>query len=159
MTQHERLLACLRYDPENGFWVRLRDGGGRRAGEIAGHLRKDGYRRIGFEGNEYLEHRLAIFCMTSAWPRNEVDHRNLNRADNRWANLREATHSQNRTNTRPTSSSGFKGVTWHRDGKWQAQLGLGKTNIYLGLFDSKEAAHAAYRTAASRLFGEFARTE
>jgi len=37
--------------------------------------------------------------MTGQWPKEYIDHKNRKRDDNRWCNLREATHSQNYVNS------------------------------------------------------------
>lgn len=54
--------------------------------------------------------------MTGQWPKHQIDHRNGNRADNRWENLREATNGQNRQNARVNKNSwtGVKGVSLRR---------------------------------------------
>ena len=60
----------------------------------------------------YYEQRLALLYMTGEWPSEEMDHRSLDKADNRWRNIRRASHSQNKFN-RPklsTNTSGYKGV-------------------------------------------------
>jgi len=58
--------------------------------------------------------------MTRKWPAYAVDHRNLDKGDNRWDNLREATRSQNMANTSlpSTNTSGFKGVIWSKRYKY-----------------------------------------
>lgn len=98
-------------------------------------------------------------------PGMETDHINGNGLDNRRANLRHATASQNRVNSgkprRPDgqpASSRFKGVTWDRArGRWRAKLRhLGCTRN-LGRFTSEAAAARAYDAAARLLWGEFAR--
>ena len=79
--------------------------------------------------------------------------------DNRRQNLRIATHSQNQHNQglRRRNTSGFKGVFLHVPaGKWCAQIGVNGKGIHLGLFDSREEAHAAYCAAAVQFHGEFA---
>jgi hypothetical protein len=84
-----------------------------------------------------------------------MDHKNLNRADDRWSNLREATASQNQANILKKSSntSGAKGVCWRKDSrKWQAQICINGKRRYLGSFDTREAA-AAYAAAAKEHFG------
>jgi hypothetical protein len=89
-----------------------------------------------------------------------VDHINGDPLDNRRANLREATNSQNQMNARKRkgSASALKGVTWNKAvGKWQAQIKRDKRQVYLGLFESETAAHDAYCAAAAELHGEFAR--
>jgi hypothetical protein len=101
-------------------------------------------------------HRLIL----GASPSVHVDHRNGNGLDNRRANLREATPSQNQQNKIRLSrnTSGYRGVTLHkRTGKWQATIGHQRRFLYLGLFATPEEAAKAYDTAALRLFGEFAR--
>lgn len=42
-------------------------------------------------------------------------------------------------------------------GKYQAQIKVNYRSIYLGLFPTARAAHAAYIAAARKYFGEFAR--
>lgn len=91
-----------------------------------------------------------------------VDHRNLNKLDNRRANLRVAdimTNAQNRPRA-SRNSSGYKGVSWHKGGeKWQAYINIDKKRVYLGLFDDVEDAYAVYCEAAIKFHGEFARLD
>ncbi len=89
-----------------------------------------------------------------------VDHINGHRADNRKANLREATRSQSEHNKPKyrNNTSGFKGVSLHKQtGKWSARIWLQGKMRSLGLFDSPESAFEAYRRSANELHGEFAR--
>jgi len=44
-----------------------------------------------------LSHRVAFALMAGRWPERDINHRNGVRNDNRWSNLREATHAQGRT--------------------------------------------------------------
>jgi hypothetical protein len=101
----------------------------------------------------------------------ETDHRNGDGLDNRRANLRVATPSQNSANTgkprRPDGtahSSQYKGVSWDRSrGRWQAKLArldpsIGRTRTFnLGRFDVEVDAARAYDVAALAAWGEFAR--
>jgi hypothetical protein len=155
----ERLRGLLHYDSSTGvFTWRVAAGYRVHAGDVAGRGHHDGYRRIKVMWKEYGAHRLAFLYMTSRWPRNQIDHRNLNRADNRWCNLREATPSQNNSNSRARGMSGVKGAYRHKlTNKWVSEITAGEDRFYLGLFDTKEAAGMAYRAEAERLFGEFAR--
>lgn len=89
----------------------------------------------------------------------EVDHRFGDGLDNRRANLRTATRSQNACN-RPKHSnntSGFKGVVRLPSGRWAAQIGVRRQHFHLGVFTSAEEAARAYDQKATELHGEFAR--
>lgn len=82
--------------------------------------------------------------------------------DNRRSNLRIATPSQNGQNTRIgiDNTSGVKGVHWCKfTNRWRAQIRLNKKTISLGSYklEEKERAAEAYRVAAVKYFGEFAR--
>jgi len=89
-----------------------------------------------------------------------VDHINHDGMDNRSANLRKATHSQNMCNRKKfscASSSKYKGVSWHKGKrKWEATIGLKGRNIHLGRFKSEIEAAKAYDAAAREYHGEFA---
>src|ERR1019366_3934979 len=114
-----RLKEVLRYVPETGLFTWLMKRGSRAAGSVAGTLRSDGYIQIRLDGDAYLGHRLAWFYQTGSWPTPECDHQDLDKTNNRWTNLREATKSQNKANVnRPISNtSGAKGVCWHKKGR------------------------------------------
>lgn len=151
----QRLIALLRYAPDNGSFTWLVQRGQRvRPGDIAGHVGKSGYVEIGIDGCAYYGHRLAFLAMTGKWPEAHVDHINGHRADNRWANLRGADRSVNMQNRRSPSAgnrSGFLGVHAHLSGKFAARIRVGEKNVYLGVFASAEAAHQAYVDAKRRL--------
>jgi hypothetical protein len=61
----------------------------------------------------YLGHRLAWLYMVGVWPDDEIDHWNRDPSDNRFTNLRDATHAKNGFNSgkRSNNSSGRKGVS------------------------------------------------
>jgi len=153
----ERLRELLHYDDETGvfrWWKRVGDE--IRLGEVAGYV------EIHIHGRYYGAHQLAWMHVKGRWCRPMVDHRDGNSTNNRWSNLRRATPSQNTANSRRSrlNTSGYKGVSWYRrSGRWLAVIGKHGRLIYLGLFDTPEAAHAAYVEAARKLFGEFARPD
>lgn len=160
MTDQEQLKMLLKYSPETGVFKWLISNGYHvKVGHVAGTLSKDkGYIRIDVLGKQYPAHRLAWLYMAGEWPKNHVDHKNLSKADNRWDNLRQATPSENKANSkiRPDNTSGFKGVSKFGK-KWKAQCSANGEHTYLGLFDTPELASLAYQSFAAVAQGEFFR--
>lgn len=148
----EALKKRLHYDPESGLWTRFNRPG--RVGTV--HL---GYIFIHICGEKYSAHRLAWFYMTGEWPSNDIDHRDTNRSNNRWINLRLATKSQNGANRHPqrNNHSGIKGVRQMRSGRWEARIRINDKPTYLGRYDTAEEAKTAYLKVALKHFGDFAR--
>lgn len=161
MNLQEQLKMLLEYFPEIGeFRWKIQKGSRALVGSIAGTLCKDkGYIRIDVLGKQYPAHRLAWLYMTGEWPKNHIDHKNLSKVDNRWINLREATPSENKANSkiRPDNTSGFKGVSKFGK-KWKAQCSANGIHTYLGLFDTPELASLAYQSFAAVAQGEFFRS-
>jgi hypothetical protein len=85
-----------------------------------------------------------------------MDHKNRKRADNRWCNLRLASHEENMRNKGVSGDNqlGIKGVYFHRS-RFAARIWKDGRSIHLGLFDTAEEASAAYIAAARELHGEF----
>ena len=90
-----------------------------------------------------------------------VDHVNGDKLDNRRANLRLATNSQNQANRRAVrGASQFKGVCRQRrpasKDVWVARLVVEGRQLHLGSFDDEVSAAKAYDAAATKHFGTFA---
>lgn len=120
-------------------------------------VRKDGPRNA--RRTVYLHRHI-----TGAPDDMDVDHRDGNGLNNRRrgksGNLRTATRSQNRQNSRipADNTSGFKGVTWSAWArKWVANIQVARKRRHLGYFATREAAAAAYAKASDELHGEFGR--
>lgn len=155
--QARRLLA---YDEATGNLIWRTNRGPARAGYIAGGMGGDGYIKICLDRQRYQAHRVIWLMATGEWPPYDIDHKDLDRSNNRLSNLRPATRTQNRLNTRrpEANTSGFKGVCWDaRRSVWRARIKLERREITLGSFASAEVAAAAYARAAELLAGEFAR--
>lgn len=165
-----RLRELLRYDPETGhfYWLRFK---GRavsaRNGKRAGHLsdpksKSLRYREswiVGVDGLQFGASRLAVLYMTGSFPRHQVDHRDGDRLNNKWDNLREATQSQNGMNKRCYKNNrlGLKGVIEVYPGKFRAKLDINNRRVHVGYFDSAEQAFAARLAAIQAAHGNFAR--
>lgn len=162
MIDAAALRRILRYDPDSGQWVWLVTKSNRApAGSQAGSLRRRGDITIRIERVEYKAHRLAWLYMTGEWPIAQIDHYDLNRANNRWTNLREANNSQNNANrrVRSDSSTGVKGVIPNNSkaNPFEARIKENGRVTILGYFPTEAQASAAYLAAAKRIFGKFAR--
>lgn len=149
LTQ-ERLRQLVRYDPLTGAFVRLQAGGKRatrpdRIGSPAGSVGSNGYLYLSVAGKRYSAHRLAWFYSYGAWP-SQVDHLNRDRADNRLANLREVSTTENNRNT------AARGYWWHPGArKWRAGITVDGRNVHLGYFADEADARAAYLEAKAEL--------
>lgn len=157
----ERVLDLLEYDPADGSYTWVRPTHPRiKPGQLAGAVGKKNnrYVRIKVDGVTYYGHRLAFLIM-EGWMPEEVDHRDLDRSNNTWTNLRPATRAEQNRN-RPVQSRnklGIKGVSLE-GGRYRVKIrGVDGKSIHVGSFKSPEDAQAAYASAARKLHGEFAR--
>lgn len=113
-----------------------------------------GYRILVIGNKHYPAHRVAWCWMTGSWPKDQIDHINGVRSDNRWANLREATSAENHQNRSIVSnnSSGILGVSWNtRERMWAAQIHVEGKVRFLGYFHERESAKEKYLKAKSEL--------
>lgn len=138
------------YNPETGDLTWAVRGRGRSLTKPVGTVRK-GYKEVMIGDKFYQVHRICFYKAYGYLPE-MVDHKDLNRGNNRKNNLRDATAKTNGQN-RPMQSNnrtGYKGVTPHR-GKFAAQC----SGKYIGSFNTAEEAYAAYVEYAKREHGEF----
>ncbi len=109
-----------------------------------------------------MAHRLCWVIFHGAWPSYDIDHIDLEKTNNAISNLREASRSQNCANKpmQSNNKSGVKGVHFcNRQKQWVASLTVGRKRKFIGYFDRKEDAGAAYAKRAKEIFGEFARIQ
>ena len=110
----------------------------------------NGYFRISINGKSYSLHRLVFLYMTGSMPTSQVDHKDRDRLNNSYENLRQATaliNSQNQP-IRSNNTSGIKGVYWNslRD-KWHARITVNKKVIHLGYYTEKTKAERIRKEA------------
>lgn len=159
--KQEELKYWLWYHPETGLF-RWRYGSHNRMvkpWDVAGRLDNKGYVNITLRGTTYKAHRLAWLYMTGKFPESLIDHKNQNKADNSWGNLRQADQRQNQWNTaiRIDNKSGVKGVhfckTWKR---WIASVRVNGVRHQVGRFATLEEAKTAVIEFRSKHHGEYA---
>ena len=122
---------CVRRG-NGGFWVAIRNSNG--------YDPKEGPR-------QYQMHREIMKAPRGV----EVDHINGDTLDNRRANLRLATRSQNLANRRAFSNTGYKGVTRYKNDPTRFTLQFAK------VYTSAEEAAQMYDKITRLVNGEFAR--
>ena len=152
MLTQERLKELLHYCPDTGVFTWRINRGHVPAGRVAGSISDQGYRNVDIEKKKYKAHRLAWLYMYGVMPDGHLDHINRDKLDNRIANLREVTNSQNEQNkvSRRDNTSGYRGVVWHKPTKkWRAEIKIAQKKIHLGLFVNPEDAARAYAAAAA----------
>lgn len=154
------LRQLLHYDPDTGALIwrkRISDPRWSRrwAGQPAlSSQHPEGYLKGAIFARHVLAHRVAFAMYHDRWP-TLVDHINGMRSDNRIANLREVSLSENRMNSkRPvTNTSGHMGVSLCKaTGEWWACIRVGGVTMSLGYFKDKSDALAA-REAAEKMHG------
>jgi hypothetical protein len=169
----ELLRKLLRYEPHTGklFWCErppsmfsrlnsCKTWNTKYAGKEAfSYLDVHGYLTGGLFGKGYKAHRIIWAIQTGEWPRDQIDHIDRDKTNNRWANLREANNGQNAANRAALSkrTSAYVGVSWcatYR--KWRAGV-CKDSNRYGGYFATELEAAQAYDIWAEALHGDFAR--
>ncbi len=155
----EYLKSILYYDPLSGKWTWLKHYYKRLIGKEAGQIKQTGYRIIKINNKEYMSARLACLYMTGEWPKEEMDHKDTIKLNDKWENLREASRAENtrNRNAKLTSLIGLKGVRLTTSNKYEANIKLNGQFKYLGTFDTPKEAATAYANAAKEAYGEFAR--
>ena len=139
MITQRQLKRILHYNPDTGIftnkvWRSSRSLPGQQIGTVDGK----GYLHTIINQKIYRLHRLAWLYMEGKIPK-QVDHKDRNRQNNKWDNLRSATCKDNAGNSGVHShnTSGYRGVSKNsKSGKWHAQIKINGKQKYLGRFDT-----------------------
>lgn len=164
----ERLRELFVYHPGTGVLEARTDRRTRRgayfAGDTVGTPDAYGYLKISVDGFPYLAHRVCWKMHTGQEPPPYLDHKNRKKADNRFENLRTATSRQNAVNSvKAAGYHGFRGISGHfaKNGamRWRACAERDGEKLCFGVFETPQAAAAAWEKEIRELDGEFACTE
>ena len=146
--------------------LEIADGGLRwkKSGKPAGSRRKDGYWDLRAIGRRMLLHRVVYALAYGADPfPHFVDHVDGDPSNNAPHNLRLASHTENLRNSRRLRRNNVSGTPGVRHCEvngvlyWKAFIGINGKTLYLGAYQSKEAAIAAREVAELFVFGRFSR--
>ena len=147
MITQELLKELLHYDPLSGIFTNKVNRGTRAIkGEQAGHVDTQGYVIINIDYKKYAAHRFAYLYMTGDFPKNDIDHIDHNKSNNKWSNIRSVSIGDNSKNLpkRKDNTSGFTGVSWSKNrNRWRAEITVNKKIVRLGeFFDLSDAINA-----------------
>jgi hypothetical protein len=158
----DAVRSLINYNSETGCFIwRKREGiagswNTQNAGKNCGRF-VNGYLYIRIGVREYRAHRLAWLIVTGEWPKQELDHINGRRDDNRFCNLRLANRIQQGHNRKSAGKSGILGVHWCKTSKkWYAFTRINGKKKNLGGFNCPAAASFAYQIATYSKIGKFA---
>ena len=150
----EMLMQFVRYDADTGAFYRLkRTSRSAPIGLVENKETPSGYISIAIYTKKYLAHRLAWLYMTGSFPETYIDHNNGIRSDNRFANLREVTNSENQQNIiTPRGKNKLLGVYFHkRHNLFSSQIVKNGKRTCLGYFKNANDASEAYWAAKKDL--------
>ncbi len=142
-----KLKARFDYNPDTGAFTRRM---ANNRTKPAGALNHHGYVAFYIGNRRYLAHVLAWLYVHGEMPVLEIDHINRDKADNRIANLREATLKENLQNRgkNTNNTSGHLGVGWNKAyERWYARIMVDRKSYHLGHFEHLADAVAARKAA------------
>lgn len=158
MFTQEELKEYLYYDPKSGefHWIKIPLKSSRRVGDRAGSTDGTvGYHTIKFKQKCYRRSRLAWFYMTGKWPTMSIDHKDNNRSNDRWENLRLATRQEQLFNQRLRTGKTTPKWSAKEGKKFRAKMHFKGEYINLGLYLTAEEAHEVAAKYARTLHGNF----
>lgn len=149
-------MQMLNYDPVSGIFTwKCARGNQIFPGDRAGAISGTGYIYIEVDYVSYRSSRLAWLFITGELPET-IDHKDRNRANDKFDNLRAATRSENARNAsrRKDNTTGYKGVSFIPSG-YKAYIMINGKQKHLGVFKTAPEAHQAYLREAEKVFGQF----
>ena len=172
LPDQQYLLECFDYAPDTGIltWKERPQhhfkSVGRMlsihklwAGKPVGQVGTKGHIHVELDTCRYTAHRIIWKMWYGTDPAVYVDHINGDKTDNRIANLREATNSQNQANQRSrakVSNICVVGVNYHkRDKSYRAYMTVNGKSKHLGNYRNLQDAIKARQEAEILYQGEF----
>jgi hypothetical protein len=107
----------------------------------------NGYIRLRIGNKQIFAHRLAWAFVYAEFPKNQIDHIDGNKANNKIVNLRDVTREvnlQNQTKAHVQNELGLQNVRQRKDSKqYQVRINSGKKGFYVGQYENvKDAVQA-----------------
>jgi uncharacterized membrane protein len=144
------LKRLLHYNADTGIFTWKIRRGGCSSNNVAGALSTNGYVTISIGKHRYRAHRLAWLYIYGVWTKEDIDHINHIRTDNRINNLRVVSHSDNCKNSsmRTDNTSNVVGVSYSPERKkWCAYITSNYKTTSLGRYKDFFEAVCARKSA------------
>lgn len=144
----EELMKCAYLDIEQGCFIRTKITQGASKLGPMGHVMQIGYIIIGVKSYDIFRSHLVCLWLIGRFPKckEQIDHINGNRQDDRPSNLRLVSHMINGRNVKKRSdnTSGYTGVIYiTKLNRYLARTIVKQKTIRHGLFATAEEAFAA----------------
>lgn len=116
-------------------------------GQIAGRINPKGYREVRLKYKLYSVYKIIWFIETGLWSK-MIDHKNGNRDDNSFKNLRSVDSRQNNQNRKVHREGKLVGTTYEKNKElWRSRILSNGKSKHLGRFKTEREAHSAYLKA------------
>lgn len=145
--------SLYEYDSEIAAFFHKHSWARAKKGDRAGIISDTGYEKIRVKGRHYRSHRIIWLIENGYMPKDQLDHIDGNRLNNKIENLRECTPAQNMQNIRRKykKRDGCKkysehvGVSWwEARRKWVVKIRTSGKQKTIGYFDDEDEAAKAY---------------
>lgn len=152
----EHMRANFDYDAKTGRLIQKVARRRTQLGPVIGGRHRKGYLTVSVFGRQYLYHRLVWLYCHGEWPKQQLDHIDGDRTNNRIENLRDVDaciNQQNMRKSRKHNRTGMLGVTPNGNG-YRARITYRGVVVHLGTFETPEQARAAYVVAKHEFHAE-----
>ena len=140
----EYIKLSMEYNPTDGVFTRNQNAAKYRGEQFL--LNQDKYTKYHVttvKGRTVTAQQIAWILMTGNLPTNFIDHKDGDKSNNKWNNLREVTEADNSRNQKliSTNTTGCMGTSKTKNGNYQAYIsGDDCRRISLGTFKTLEEA-------------------